>query len=75
MAATNAGAVAVDMSSTWTVGAVRGVVFDAALGTSTINLGSYVVKGWNGSTITGTLTCDIPMPVVLRNYGDYVRPV
>lgn len=74
-AATNAGAVAVDMSSTWAVGAVRGVIFDAATGTSTINLGSYTVKGWNGATVTGTLTCDQPIPVVLRNFGDFLRIV
>lgn len=75
VAATNAGAVAVDMSATWGVGAVRGVIFDAGTNTSTINLGSYTVKGWNGSTVTGTLTCDQPIPIVLRNFGDYVRPV
>ena len=75
VAATNAGAVAVDMSSTWAVGAVRGVIFDAATGTSTINLGTYTVKGWNGVTVTGTLTCDQPIPVFLRNFGDYLRSI
>lgn len=75
VAATNAGAVAVDMSSTWAVGAVRGVVFDAGTNTSTINLGAYTVKGWNGATVTGTLTCDQPIPIVLRNFGDFLRPL
>lgn len=75
VAATNAGAVAADMSSAWAVGAVRGVIFDAALNTSTVNLGTHTVKGWNGATVTGTLTCDQPIPVILRNFGDYLRPV
>lgn len=76
IAGTNASASAADLSAaSWAVGAIRGVVWGNSRFDNTINLGAYTVQGWNGSTITGTLTCDQQVPVVFRNFGDYVRPV
>lgn len=75
VAATNAGAVSVDASGTPVLGAVRGVHFDNNRTDNTINWGSRSVIGPNGQSFSGVMTCDQPLPIAWRWFGDYWRAI
>lgn len=72
VAATNASAVAVTYPASPTTGAVCGVIFDNGLTTNTVDLGANSIRH-NGVTISGVITNDTRVPMVLRWGGDYWR--
>lgn len=73
VAATNSGAVAVTFPASPTAGQVCGVHFQNGRVDNTIDLGSNSVIGPLGTSFSGVMTVDQPVPVVLAWYGDYWR--
>ena len=73
VAATNSGAVAVTAPASPTSGQVFGVHFQNGRVDNTIDLGSNSVIGPLGTSFSGVMTVDQPVPVVLAWYGDYWR--
>jgi len=71
---TNVAAVAVTFPASPTVGAISGVIFDNGLVTNTIDLGANSITH-NGTTISGVLTCDERIPMLLTWGGDYWRRI
>lgn len=72
VAASNASAVAVTFPASPASGEVCGVIFDNGLTTNTVDLGANGIKH-NGVAITGVITNDARVPMVLRWGGDYWR--
>ena len=75
IAATNTSAVAATFPATPTTGTVCGIHFDNTRIDNTVDLGANGVIGWNGTTVTGVITCDYKFPLILRWGGDYWRAV
>ena len=73
VAATNAAAVAVTFPASPTVGTVCGIHFDNTRIDNTIDVGANSVLGWNGTTVSGVITCDQKIPLIVRWGGDYWR--
>lgn len=67
------GAVAVTWPTPSGVGGACGVSFDNGRTDNTVDFGAYSVIGSNGLTVTGVVTIDTTLPVVLAWYGDYWR--
>lgn len=57
-----------------TVGTTCGVIFDNGLTSNTIDLGANSITH-NGTTISGVLTCDERIPMLLTWGGDYWRRI
>lgn len=75
VAATNAAAVDVRFPASPTVGTVCGIHFDNTRIDNTIDVGANSVLGWNGTTVSGVITCDQKIPLIVRWGGDYWRAV
>lgn len=75
VAATSSSAVAATFPPSPTTGTVCGIHFDNTRTDNTVDLGANSVLGWNGTTVSGVVTCDYKFPVILRWGGDYWRAI
>ena len=75
IAATSSSAVAVTFPASPTTGTVCGVHFDNTRTDNTVDMGANAVLGWNGATVSGAITCDQKIPLIVRWGGDYWRAV